>query len=99
MIKGIIFAIIFIILAIIILIGKGDFLIAGYNTASEEEKKKVNIHRLRILVTIVCVITAGLCYLMDFIGEDTIKTLPVVVIYIAVIIIFIILGNTWAKKK
>lgn len=99
MIKGIIFAIIFIILAIIILIGKGDFLIAGYNTASEEEKKKVNIHRLRILVTIVCVITAGLCCLMDFIGEDTIKTLPVVVIYIAVIIIFIILGNTWAKKK
>ena len=36
-------AALFIVLAIVFLMGKGDKLIAGYNTASEEEKKKVNI--------------------------------------------------------
>ena len=99
MIKGIIFAIIFIILAIIILIGKGDFLIAGYNTASEDEKKKVNIHRLRILVTIVCIITANYCTFLGYIGDDKFKGLIATIIYITIVIIFIILGNTWAKKK
>ena len=45
MIPGIIFAIAFIVLAVIFLMGKGDKLIAGYNTASEEEKSKVDIHK------------------------------------------------------
>lgn len=99
MIKGIIFAIIFIILAIIILIGKGDFLIAGYNTASEDEKKKVNIHRLRILVTIVCIITAIFCTFLGYIGEDKFNGLIATIIYITIVIIFIIFGNTWTKNK
>ncbi|MBR4729150.1 MAG: DUF3784 domain-containing protein, partial [Prevotella sp.] len=33
MIKGIIFATLFIVLAVVFLMGKGDKLIAGYNTA------------------------------------------------------------------
>ena len=45
MIPGFIFAIAFIVLAVIFLMGKGDKLIAGYNTASEEEKGKVDIHK------------------------------------------------------
>ena len=47
-------AIVFFIIGIVILIGKGDWLIAGYNTASEEERKKVNIVRLRIVMAIIC---------------------------------------------
>ena len=50
MIFSVIMSIIFIVLAIIFLMGKGDKLIAGYNTASEEEKSKVNIKRLRLLM-------------------------------------------------
>ena len=53
--KMIVFSILFIILAIVFLTGKGDKLIAGYNTASEEERQQVNIHRLRILMAIVSV--------------------------------------------
>ena len=40
MIVSIVFAAMFLVLAVIILTGKGDKLIAGYNTASEEERKK-----------------------------------------------------------
>ena len=53
MITGLLFAILFIALALVFLAGKGDKLIAGYNTASEEERSKVDIHRLRILMASV----------------------------------------------
>ena len=53
------FAILFIILSIIFLLGKGDMLIAGYNTASEEERKKVDISKLRKLMAILSVIVAA----------------------------------------
>ena len=38
MIVSLILALLFIILAVIFLIGKGDMLIAGYNAATEEER-------------------------------------------------------------
>ena len=99
MIPGIIFAIAFIVLAVIFLMGKGDKLIAGYNTASEEEKRKVDIHRLRIIMTIVSVITAVFCFVQPFLGSDPQVHLASGVIFFLVLMIFIILANTWAKKK
>ena len=85
------------ILGIVILIGKGDALIAGYNTASAEEKAKYNIKRLRLLVGSL-LIGIGLVYLMF-----NIKATPalsgifaVVIVILAGIVIF--LANTWAKK-
>lgn len=95
----IVFSILFIILAIVFLIGKGDKLIAGYNTASEEERQQVNIHRLRILMAIVSVITAVFCYLMPYVGRDKRDVLAVTGIFFLVNLIIIILANTWAKKK
>ena len=55
MIVSIVFAIVFLVFAFIFLMGKGDKLIAGYNTASEEEKKRINIKRLRILMAVLSV--------------------------------------------
>lgn len=60
-------AIVFFIIGIVILIGKGDWLIAGHNTASEEERKKVNIVRLRIVMAIICWLSAGFVLLIPFI--------------------------------
>ena len=59
-------AIVFFIIGILILIGKGDWLIAGYNTASEEERKKVNIVRLRIVMAIICWLSAVFVMLMPY---------------------------------
>ena len=100
MIKGIIFAILFIVLAIIILMGKGDFLIAGYNTASDTEKQQVNIKRLRLLMTVMMVFTALFCFFMSMLGNERMETvLTATGIFVIVTIIFVILANTWAKKK
>ena len=99
MIKAVIFAIVFIVLAVIFLMGKGDMLIVGYNTASEEERKEVNIHRLRILMAIISVLTAVFCCLMPFIGNEKDNVLKATFVFVAVTFVFIILANTWAKKK
>ena len=99
MIPGLIFAIGFIALALVFLAGKGDMLIAGYNTASEEERSKVDIHRLRILMAICSFLGAALCVFLGFFGEDKGKLAIAVIVFIVLTIVIIILSNTWAKKK
>lgn len=96
MIPAIIFAIAFILLAAVFLMGKGDMLIAGYNTASEKERKEVNIHRLRLLMAVICLLTAGFCCLLPFIGKEKENVLGAG--FMAVTLVFVILANTWAKK-
>ena len=99
MIPSIIFSILFIVLAIILLMGKGDKLIAGYNTASEEERKKVDIKRLRIVMAILMVITAIFCAIMPLMENNKTSQLAATGIFIAITIVGIIVANTWAKKK
>ncbi|MBQ3926834.1 MAG: DUF3784 domain-containing protein [Bacteroidaceae bacterium] len=99
MIFIIIFAVAFIVLAVIFLMGKGDKLIAGYNTASEEEKKEVNILRLRILMAIISVITAAYVSILPIIGNNVKAHMGALAVFFLVTIIFVILANTWAKKK
>ncbi len=94
-------AALFVILAIIIITGKGDWLIAGYNTASKEEKTKYDIVRLRFLVALTLVISAIACVLLSVINE-TISTdtiLGGVFTIVIFVIIIVILANSWAKKK
>ena len=94
-----IIAALFIVLAVIFLMGKGDKLIAGYNTLSEEERKGINIHRLRILMTFISTVTACFCILLSFIGKDMKSGLTATLFYIVITIIVVIFANTWAKKK
>ena len=99
MIPGIMFSILFIVLAIILLMGKGDKLIAGYNTASEEEREKVDIKRLRIVMAILMVITAAFCAILPLLGNNKTSQLAAAGIFIAITIVGIIVANNWAKKK
>lgn len=99
MIPAIIFSLFFIFLAIVFYLGKGDKLIAGYNTASEEERKKVNIQRLRIMMSCISVITAAFCVSLPIVGNNIQAQLGAAAVFMAVIIFVVILANTWAKKK
>ena len=99
MIVSIVFAVMFLVLAVIFLMGKGDKLIAGYNTASEEERAKVNIKRLRILMAIISVITAGYVSILPIIGDNPQDQMVGMFVFFAITILFVILANTWAKKK
>ena len=98
MIVLIIVAAILVIMGIIILIGKGDNLIAGYNTASEEEKAQYNIKRLRGLIGGLLVALAPMMLLLN--GENTMTaTWSFCALVFVLCIVVVILANTWAKKK
>ena len=84
------------ILALVILVGKGDWMIAGYNTASPKEREKYNIKRLRIVLSVLMVVTAlfvlSILYTPPYLIALTAQVLVIVCI------IGVILANTWAKK-
>ena len=56
------------IMGIVILVGKGDNLISGYNTASKEEKSLYNIKRLRGLIGGLLVLLAPMTVIL--LGEE-----------------------------
>lgn len=93
------FAIVFLILAYIIMKGKGDMLIAGYNTASEEEKAQVNIKRLRILVALTSVLAGAFCCLIPIIANNNAVVIGATVVLLVFGLLVVILANTWARKK
>ncbi len=89
---------IFIILAAIVICGYGDDIIAGYNTASKEEKGKYNIKRLRILVAAFLFITS-LAMIFFLYGADTERKRIFHFIFIPLLISLFVLKSTWAKNK
>ncbi|MBQ3521348.1 MAG: DUF3784 domain-containing protein [Bacteroidales bacterium] len=80
------------VLAIIILTGKGDNLIAGYNTSTKEEKKTYNIKRVRICIGGMLLILTPIMLLF----ADNFVALIAIVPPLS--ILSVILTNTWAKK-
>ncbi len=87
-----IISLIVLVLAIIILTGKGDNLIAGYNTSTEEEKERYNIKRVRICIGGVLLILSPIMLLF----ADNFVLLIAVVPPLS--ILSVILANTWAKR-
>ena len=97
MISIIIIAALLLIMGIVILIGKGDNLIAGYNTASKEERSKYNVKRLRYLVGGYLIVLAPMLLLL---GKETMATTGYfLALTIILCIVIIVLANTWAKNK
>ncbi len=94
----IVLAVILIVMAIVILAGKGDWLIAGYNTASKEEKATVNVKRLRLIVGLLLLVIAPLLFMLR---DHTDKSIGLIFAGIVIVIttVAVILANTWAKKK
>ena len=94
----IILAVLLVVMGIIILIGKGDNLIAGYNTASKEERAKYDIKKLRLLVGGCLILVAPSLFVL--VREHSLaETIAVVFIDTVLAFVVVILCNTWAKKK
>ena len=86
------------ILGIVILRGKGDELIAGYNTASKEEREKCNVKRLRLVVGVLLFVIA-LASLLLLAEESMAAHLTFGLIVAVAVIVALVLANTWAMKK
>ena len=103
MIDFVIIAIISIIpigLGIFILSGWGDSLIAGYNTASKEEQQKYDIKRLRLVVALILFIVPVVISIPLFLGKEdnTIAHIVIAIVCFIIVIVGVVLANTWCKK-
>lgn len=99
------------VISIVLLCGRGSWLIAGYNTASEEEKRQYDTKKLcRSMGLTMLVITFGMAgliavtYLVEFqkLWDEAVLSNTAClfgVVTIAAVIIEIIYGNTRCKKR
>lgn len=86
----------FLLFALLLFWGRGDWLIAGYNTASRKEKERCNIVRLRLLMGCFCLYMTVVMGALVFVGEQWwYPSMPVIV----GVLPLLILANTWAMKK
>lgn len=98
MIILILLAAVLVAMGVVILAGKGDNLIAGYNTSSKEEQEKYDIKKLRLLIGGLLIVIAPAMFLLT--GEPSTSILisfPLITVVLAIIVV--ILANTWARKK
>ncbi len=95
----IVIAIILMIFGVIILIGKGDFLVAGYNTASKEKKQKINVKRLRLVIGGFLIIVALTLSLPFLIGNGENTRMITIITIVVMTIVCLLLANTWCIKK
>ena len=86
-------------MSIVIAIGKGDWLIAGYNTSSKEEKEKVNIKRLRLLTSLMLLIVSAFVLLLPYAAQEKTSLYLLIGGFWCALIVYLILANTWCKKK
>ena len=91
--------ILFVPLILLILSGRGDNLIAGYNTASEKEREQYHIKRLRLVIAGIMLATIILFWISILMNDiEPYKFIVLIGMY-PICFIGIILANTWAKKK
>lgn len=94
-----IIALVSFVMSIVIAIGKGDWLIAGYNTSSKEEKEKVNIKRLRLLTSLMLLIVSAFVLLLPYAAQEKTSLYLLIGGFWCALIVYLILANTWCKKK
>lgn len=83
-------------LGIAFLRGKGTFLIAGYNTASPEEKEKINLKKLCKYMAILMFLNAACCFafLLAILFENNAILYTALSVFVAADIILIVIMNT-----
>lgn len=81
-------------IGIMILMGRGDWALSGYNTASEEKRKRYNLMRLRMLSgigMIIMIVSLDIFFVLDLSRVGS-------YVVFAEAVIVAILSETWAKR-
>lgn len=88
-------AVLLLVCGALILMGRGDWLISGYNTASEEKRARYNLFRLRLVAGLFCILV-GIVMLVGYYVENE-RLISYVVLPAA--LLYIILSLTWVRRK
>lgn len=101
MVEKYIIIIVFAVLAFIFFSGKGSWLIAGYNTMSDEEREKYNYKRLCRVMGCCMIVIDVLLIISCVIGEKVTDNVENIfsILGIVNVILTVILANTICRKK
>lgn len=106
----VVIALLFLVLGVVLFLGKGAWLIAGYNTASKEQQEQYDKKKLCRAAGCVCLISGILLGVMAYLGYrirtgavDEAVMHPFVMIFCAVLLVSIIAAIVYihlsAKKR
>lgn len=99
MVTFIILGIAFVALGITFFLGKGSFLIAGYNTLDQQEKAKYSEKRLMKCMSAFCfsmTVMFGVCACLDDVMTTVVLVLSVTIV---LTIILVIVANTFCRNR
>lgn len=88
----------FVLMGILLLTGRGSFLIAGYNTASKEEKEKYDEKKLCRSMGVFLIVVSIIVSIIAYVDTDEFA-LKMLFPLIAAIIIEMIYANRCCMKK
>ena len=83
------------IIVTLILLGRGDWLISGYNTSTKEGRSKYNIVRLRVLTSVSMLLLLIFVWLFEILDVSNIVYSSVI---LSIAIISAILQYAWARR-
>jgi preprotein translocase subunit SecG len=102
----IVLACIFLVISIFMLFGKGSWMIAGYNTASDKEKEQYDKKKLCRMTGITLLVVSILLFIMAYLGykvESGImnekQMLPFAIIFIIVVLATVIIDIFYSNTK
>lgn len=92
-------ALILVVLGIVIIIGKGDKLIAGCNTMSKRRRGMYHVRRIRIVVAGMLWVCAAYMFTLVWFAENMKFVTTSSFIFGIVILTAVVLCSTWAKRR
>ena len=92
---GIALSVFFIGSAIIIFIGKGDWMISNYRHLSDEQKAKINIFRLRKVMGAMLLYIGAIMPLHMFVQSET-QMNALAIVSVIVLLGFLLVARFWA---
>ena len=94
-----VFSLFLVAMALFILSGWGDWLIAGYNTASKKEQEQYNLKRLRAVVAVMILFVTAFIWYVAWLDDTVAVLLGALPVLLIGLVAGIIIANTWCKKK
>lgn len=90
------FTLLFIVCAIYILTGNGDWMINNYRNLSEERRAEVNIFRLRRVMAAMLVFIAVLMP-FTFFAKTEMQHIVITIVTVIGLVIFLLVARLWAN--
>ena len=88
-------AVLLLVCGALILLGRGDWLISGYNTASEQRRERYNLFRLRLNTGLLCIYLSIVLIIGYYVENEAFMACAI----LPAAALHILLSYTWVRHK